>query len=939
MDAIKTYSSSHELASLRSEVEQLRRELAHTQQLLAEHEERFRLVSEAVDGTIVDWDVGSQQYFRTRYVEVALGYKPHEIPQTVDGAKGLVHPDDLPGFNQASEEWLRGKDTHQTFEIRCRHAAGHYRHMRAHSVVQRDPKTGEALRVVSCYLDVSAEKEALAALQASEQRYRLATEAFAGISFEWNLATGHFVRSGNVTKLLGYDPHEIEPTIDWGRQLMHPEDVGRFKEEWEHALAGADRVFTTEMRIKHKLGDYRWIRVHAIIQRDEAGRANRVHGCYTDISEQIQVEASLRRSEERYRLATEALDGIVFDWNVPANRVYRSSGVVRLLGYQPEEVVSVREWWIERLHPDDRALFVREVDRFVEKGELRSELSYRVQHALGHYLWVRASFLAIRDSLGKAERVIGCITDITERRNAEDRQRAAERIFRQLFNDIPLGVGVVDPELNIIEVNHTMAEQLGYSVEELQRLNIRDITDPEEFDSQLRSTYQKLWSGEIDQFQWEKHYLRKDGSKMPVLLRYKKIQYGKYDKPCGLGIVEDLTDRKRAEAERGKLERHLQEAQKLESLGVLAGGIAHDFNNLLTVILGNLSLVRQELPRQAEQQDPLQQAEDAGKLAAELCRQMLAYAGRGKLENRPIDLSQLVEASRALITSAAGRHGRLTFQLATGLPSLAGDSSQIRQVLLNLVHNAADALPHTGGAIIINTGACYLDQAALKHCRCADQLAPGAYVWVEVRDSGAGMDEATIRHIFEPFFTTKFTGRGLGLAAVAGIVRAHRGAVQIQSAPGTGTQFRVYFPVDFAPAQNGAASPLTTQVQDKGPGKGTVLIVDDEASVRTVLVRLFAKWGFTAVEAEDGEVALDVARRHGDSLRLVVLDLTMPRRDGLSTLSELRKEGKRMPVIITSGYYSAELSPQLDQYQAVFVAKPFQASDLLAIVQGLVTAK
>jgi len=934
MEATQHHPTTRELESLRSEVETLRGELTHTRHQLAENEERFRLVSEAVAGTLVDWDVGSNRYFRTRYVEQALGYQPGEVPTIVEAARHLVHPDDLLIFDREFHVWLTGRETHKTFEMRCRHSDGTYRPMRAHAVVQRNGQTGAARRVVFCYQDISAEKETLAALQASEQRYRLATEAFAGISFEWDLVADHFFRSANITRILGYEASEVEPKLEWGVQLLHPEDAVRFKEEWDHASRSSDRVYTTEMRIKHKRGEYRWIRVHAIILRDEAGKPRRVHGCYTDITDQISAEASLRRSEERYRLATEALDGIVFDWNVPANRVYRSSGVVRLLGYQPEDVVPVREWWMDRVHPDDRGDFLRDTEAFLEHGELRGEFTYRIRHNLGHYLWVRSSFLAIRDVYNRAERVIGCISDITERRLAEERQRAAELIFRQLFNDIPLGVGVVDPDLNIIEANHTMATMLGYSVTELQRMNIRDVTDPDEFDAQVKGVYKQLWAGEIEEFHWEKHYRRKDGTKVPVLLRYKKIQYGEHMRPCGLGIIEDLTERRSTEAERQQLERTLQEAQKLESLGVLAGGIAHDFNNLLTVILGNLSIVRQELPRQASQQDSLAQAEDAGKLAAELCRQMLAYAGRGKLENRPIDLSQLAESSRALITSAAGRQARLVFQLATGLPCMAGDSSQIRQVLLNLVHNAADALPATGGAVIVHTGVSMLDPAGLKHCFFADKVPPGHYVWVEVRDSGAGMDNETVQRVFEPFFTTKFTGRGLGLAAVAGIVRAHRGAIQITSAPGQGTQFRVYFPVD--PSAVSTAPSLAPPAPDRGPGKGTVLIVDDEPSVRTVLVRLFAKWGYAAVEAEDGEMALDVARRHADSLRLIVLDLTMPRRDGLSTLCELRKQAYTTPVIVTSGYYSAELSPQLDQYQAEFVAKPFQASDVQSIVKRLV---
>lgn len=379
-----------------------------------------------------------------------------------------------------------------------------------------------------------------------------------------------------------------------------------------------------------------------------------------------------------------------------------------------------------------------------------------------------------------------------------------------------------------------------------------------------------------------------------------------------------------------------RKAQKLDSLGVLAGGIAHDFNNLLTVILGNLSLIRQDTPSNSQHYEALQQSEQASIHAAQLCRQMLAYAGRGKLENRPFDLTELVDSSRALINSAAGKNPSLHFHLSTGIPSMAGDPSQIRQVLLNLVQNAAESIPAAGGTIDVLTGVGSLDERLLKQCLFLNQHQPGDYLWLEVRDSGQGMDDTTSKRIFEPFFTTKFTGRGLGLAAVAGIVRNHRGLIQYHSEPQIGTFFRIYFPIDASSARPLSASVINIpDVVKPSRTQGTILVVDDEPTVRMVLARLLAKRGFAVIEAENGNEALEMVARHATALQLIILDLTMPHRDGLSTLEELRNQQNETPVVIISGYYTSELIPRLEQLNAGFISKPFSAQGLLATIDPI----
>ncbi|MFT3881438.1 MAG: response regulator [Gemmatales bacterium] len=493
---------------------------------------------------------------------------------------------------------------------------------------------------------------------------------------------------------------------------------------------------------------------------------------------------------------------------------------------------------------------------------------------------------------------------------------------------------VLNPEDRVLECNQAFAELLGRPIDEIIGKLVSEFTHTDEW-KELLSLNDQTYVEEAD-YTWEKEITRQDGCRLPIRLQGKLIPYPQFTERCRFGILEDLTDHKQAEQERHRLEVHLQETQRLESLGVLAGGIAHDFNNLLTVILGNLSLIKQELPAKSLHHSSLDQSELAGRQAAELCRQMLAYAGRGRLENKPFDLSELVDSSRALLSTAATRQHQLHFHLSSGLPSMAGDPSQIRQIVMNLVQNAAEAIPQADGVIDVLTGVAPLDKAALKQCLFAAQHQPAQYLWLEVRDSGQGMDDATRKRIFEPFFTTKFTGRGLGLAAVAGIVRTHRGMIQCHSVPLTGTVFRIYFPIDA-----GTPRPVAAASQDSGHppapsiNQGTVLVVDDEPSVRTVLARLLGKRGFAVIEAENGNEALDMVASHGKALRLIILDLTMPQRDGLSTLQEIRKQQIQTPVVLISGYYSNELLPQLEQLQAKYISKPFTAQNLLAVIDPI----
>ena len=398
-----------------------------------------------------------------------------------------------------------------------------------------------------------------------------------------------------------------------------------------------------------------------------------------------------------------------------------------------------------------------------------------------------------------------------------------------------------------------------------------------------------------------------------------------------LAFDRDITERRRNEAEKAAMEEKLRETQKLESLGLLAGGIAHDFNNLLTGILGHANLARRStVPSEIDA--CLEQVEQSTERAAELCGQMLAYAGKGRFEIGHVDLSAAVHETTSLIRASIGRTVRLELQLAMGLPIVEGDLTQIRQIIMNLVLNGAEATEGRAGIIRVTTGIMDADAAYLASTHLSPDLPEGRYVFLEVADNGRGMNGETLGRIFDPFFSTKFTGRGLGLAAVLGIVRGHNGALKVESLEGVGTTFRL-----LLPASTVIASPETTKV-DPAPiwhGRGLALVVDDEPSVRHVATRMLVSMGFEVVTASTGSEAVELLGERPDAYSVVLLDLTMPGSRGDETFRELRALRADVPIILMSGYSHQEASTLFEGEElAGFLQKPFRLERLRELVRG-----
>jgi PAS domain S-box-containing protein len=394
--------------------------------------------------------------------------------------------------------------------------------------------------------------------------------------------------------------------------------------------------------------------------------------------------------------------------------------------------------------------------------------------------------------------------------------------------------------------------------------------------------------------------------------------------------------RKESDKERRHLEAQVQHAQKLESLGVLAGGIAHDFNNILMGIIGNAGLAMMELPADSTIRECIVHIEKASQHAAELTTQLLAYSGKGAFRFRPVNLTRVVEEMMHLIEAAISKRAFLSVRLDPDLPEIDGDAGQLRQVILNLVTNASDAVEANGGNIRITTGVMKADTAYLGTTYLQEDLREGTYVFLEVVDTGCGMDRHVQSRIFDPFYSTKFPGRGLGLAAVLGIARAHRATIRVESALGEGTTFRVLFPCR-QPADMPPQPPQPIEYEVDG---SVVLVVDDEPVVRRIVRLTLERFGYKVLLAEDGRQALDVLRAHADEVNCILLDMTMPVMDGIAAYAEIRKIDARVPVIFSSGYAEIDASEKLVDFESVpFIQKPYTTVALIEAVSRAVRSR
>jgi two-component system, cell cycle sensor histidine kinase and response regulator CckA len=522
------------------------------------------------------------------------------------------------------------------------------------------------------------------------------------------------------------------------------------------------------------------------------------------------------------------------------------------------------------------------------------------------------------------------LTKIVRRSHMNRDITESDETFRTIVEASHSGIIIGDDRGVITFANRRMADMLGCRIEELAGSNYQDHIHPDDL-RESENTLQAILTGRVATVESEHHYVRKDGTSF-----WGYLSAGRVDTKSGnlkglVGIISDITGRKHAEEERLKLEQQTLYAQKVESLGVLAGGLAHDFNNILMAIIGNADLALMRISTESPAVENLHRIEQAAARAADLAKQMLAYSGEGKNVVENIDLNLLLEEMLHMLETSISKKAVLRLNQHQPLPLVEADASQLRQVIMNLVTNASEAIGDNNGTIAITTDCMNCDRDDLKDVWLGENLSDGLYVYLEIADTGCGMYKETMAKLFDPFYTTKFTGRGLGMAAVLGIVKGHNGAIKVFSEPGTGTTFTIMLPATGHPERLYSGDSAIDALQ----GNGTVLLVDDEEMIRIIGTEMLTGLGFKVITAEDGREAIEIFKSRNDIV-FVILDLTMPNMDGVQCFQELRQLDPGVKVIISSGYNKQDVAQKfIGKGMAGFLQKPYRLPALKKAIRKI----
>jgi len=632
------------------------------------------------------------------------------------------------------------------------------------------------------------------------------------------------------------------------------------------------------------------------------------------VSEQVAAAIAARRAAETLqeretllRIAVEQLPAVL--WTADEELRFTSSVGAGLaaLGLEPGQVVGMPvSTFLEDdekvLGPHRRALAGESVSFDAEVG--------------GRTFMTRVE--PLHDSSSSAVKgIVGIALDVTEEK------RAAARL-RQVIDLVPHFIFAKDAEGRFILANQALAQAHGTTIRDLLGKTVAELgADPEEARRFAEDDQEVIRTGRRKLIPEERFT---DSSGRVRFLQTTKIPFTFADTPAMLGVAIDISERKAAEEA-------LTRAAKEESLTVLAGGVAHDFNNLLAAVLGHVSLTLAKLPAESPARRHAEKAAATVERAADLTRQMLAYSGRGHFVIRPTDLGALVQESLPLLQVALPKKVRLATRLDQKTPPVDADVGQIQQVIMNLVINGGEALGEAGGTVTVTTGIRDVGPTDERFWRVTGQpLSPGRYVLLEVHDDGPGMGEETVARIFDPFFTTKFTGRGLGLAAVLGVMRGHRGGLHVESQHGGGTRFQLL----FVPSERALVE--TGDTDTPPPGRPLrLLLIDDEEVVREMVTEVLAHEGVEVVATGDGERGLELFGEHGAGIDVVLLDLSMPGLSGEETFARLSAKAPGVPVVLSSGYDHAEAMRRFEgRAPAGFIQKPYRPEQLLAEIHRCV---
>jgi PAS domain S-box-containing protein len=763
-------------------------------------------------------------------------------------------------------------------------------------------------------------KAAERALRHSEEQLRLLTNNLSDMVMAYDMDRRLVFGNPAVERLTGYSVADLQngESVRW----VHPDDRSRMLESWERLFQGVD-CRDKEYRLITKDRQAKWITASGGPIYDDGGRQVGVQAIARDITERKLAAEALRESERRFRELLERVQLVAVMTDLNGKIAFCNDYTLAITGWTSEEVIGqpAREF----LDPEFPPHSAQEVAIATSAARTQQFFEGKILAKNGSRKSIRWSSTVLRDSEGRAAGFASLGEDVTELQalRAEAARREGEERFRNIADTAPLMIWVTAPDKGCTFVNKGWLSFTGHSLEQELGNGWAAGIHPDDLESCL-STYAAAFDARRD-FQME-HRLRRADGEYRWLLCSGVPRFGPDGEFTGyVGNCSDITDLKHSRDEDVA-------RQKLESVGTLAGGVAHDFNNLLGAVLAQADVALTELAAGASPAEQLNHIRAVAIRGAGIVRQLMIYAGQETAVSEPIDISWLIDDMMELLKVVVSKRAVLKTELVGGLPAVLANPAQLRQMVMNLVTNASEAIGERDGVIAIRTALAKAGHEPLRD-------SANGYVELEVSDTGCGISHEAQTKIFDPFFTTKPTGHGLGLAVVARIVRGLGGASQFESEPGRGTTFRILLPSvrDMAPVPRPAnASPAHGTID---PAR-IVLVVEDEEPLRLAVAKMLRRNGVSVMEAEDGTAALGRLREHGDQIGLVLLDITLPGAPSREVFAEARRRRPDMKVILTSAYGQKTVDETFQGMEIdAFIRKPYQLGELVSLVRNLVSTE
>lgn len=897
---------------------------------------RYRHILDTMEESYFECDLNGNVFFFNDRVLLDLGYEREEFQdlnfrKLMDGANvekvyRVFHNVFVSGEPIKGFDWEILKKNGEKIDVES-------------SVSLIRDENGAPVGFRGVVRDVTKRIKAELKLRESEERYRKILEDIEEMYIEIDLKGNYVFFNDAVCRAYGYSREELR-NVNFRR--FHPSR--EVQERILHAFneiyrTGRSRPFLVD-HVQRRNGTSLFMETTVSLRRSPTGKPIGFAMVARDVTEKMEADRKLREGERRLRLIADNVDDIIWTMNFDLWWTYVSPSAFRMTGYTPEEIVKtpLRKLIPAEMHESIKRKLAKQLVE--DRGDTEPiTFEYEMIHKNGHLFWTEISVSFNRDESGKPFEIVGVTREISKRKQAEEALRESEKRYRMIVENMHDSILLLDTDLNYRYISPSEAGISGFEPEELLNRPLRDQMPQGSYEIIKKAIADELArelsgepAGPVCTRTVEIEVFHKNGGTVWKELTCTCTRDANGKATGILAVSRNITERKKAEEERTKLERQLIQAQKMETVGRLAGGVAHDFNNMLSVILGYGELSKLHL----DDGDPvlrnIEEIEKAALRSRDIINQLLAFSRKQIIAPKILDLNELIFKTEKALIRLIGEDVQFSFHPGKHLWPLKADSSQIEQILFNLAVNGRDAMPG-GGKLEIET-----QNASLDHFYCKDMvgLKPGNYVLLTVNDDGTGMDKETLQYIFEPFFTTKEVGQGtgLGLATVYGIVKQNNGYISASSEPGQGTSFKIFLP---------RAEEQTDAGRDSAPaafesGSGNILLVEDDPMVLQIAKEMLESIGYR-VEIADAPLKAVSLCSKDPSIDLVVTDVIMPAMTGKELRDRLAELRPGIRVLYMSGHTAntIELHGVLEE-GAHFLQKPFTINDLAAKVKEVMNS-